>query len=256
MVMKTSTVALLLPLGLLTMPFFDTAAAIVRRKLTGRSIYSTDRGHMHHLMLGKGFATSLVLIIVSLCCLATCASVLASQAFNNEWIVLLTALSIISVLVFTRMFGFAEAMLIKNRVMSLFRPSKKISQMEVRLQGSGDWQRLWILLTDEAIRLNLQQMLLDVNAPALHEGYHARWSRFREADEAPTLWRFEIPLLSAKGQSIGRLLIAGKPDNDPVWSKIATLTKVVESYTNGPGDAAIAGSCPYIEIPKPVSVGA
>jgi hypothetical protein len=147
-------------------------------------------------------------------------------------------------------------MLIKNRVMSLLQPSKKITQMEIRLQGSGDWQRLWVLLTDEAIRLNLQQMTLDVNAPALHEGYHARWSRFREADEAPTLWRFEIPLLSSKGQSIGRLLIAGQPDSVPEWSKIATLTKVVDGYTKGPSDTAIVAAQPYIEITKPVSVSA
>lgn len=252
----TAAVALMLPLGLLAMPFFDTFAAIVRRTLTGRSIYSTDRAHMHHFMLGKGFSNKLVLVIVSMCCVVTCAGVLASQAFHNEWIVLLTTLSIISTLVFTRMFGHAEAMLIKNRIVSLLQPGKKISQMEVRLQGSGDWQRLWVLLTDEAIRLNLQQMTLDVNAPALHEGYHARWSRFREADEAPTLWRFEIPLLSSKGQSIGRLLIAGQRDNVPEWSKIATLTKVVEEYTKGPADTAVVAAQSYLEIPKPLTVSA
>jgi UDP-GlcNAc:undecaprenyl-phosphate GlcNAc-1-phosphate transferase len=251
-----TTVALLLPVGLFTMPFLDTAAAIVRRKLTGRSIYSTDRGHLHHFMLGKGFSTSLVLIIVSLCCLATCAAVLFSQAFNNQWIVLLTMLSIISILVFTRMFGFAEAMLIKSRFLSLFQPREKHSQMEVRLQGSGDWQRLWLLLKDEAPRLNLHQMTLDVNAPALHEGYYAKWSRLREADEAPEMWRFEIPLLSAKGQSIGRLQIVGRPDSEPYWAKIATLTKVVDDYTNGPADTTVGASHAYMEVPNTVTVSA
>lgn len=250
-----TTVALLLPVGLLTMPFFDTAAAIVRRKLTGRSIYTTDRGHMHHCMLRRGFSISLVLVIVSLCCLATCAGVLASQAFNNEWIALLTMLSIVSMLVCTRLFGFAEAMLIKEQVISIFQPAKQTQQMEVRLQGTGDWQRLWILLTDEAVRLNLQQMLLDVNAPAQHEGYHARWSRFHDAGEAPTLWRFEIPL-SSNGQSIGRLLIAGHPDNDPVWSKIATLTQLVEGYTTGGSDSVVLHENPFAETVNPASIGA
>ncbi len=248
-----TTVALCLPLGLLTMPFFDTAAAIIRRKLTGRSIYTTDRGHMHHCMLRKGFSTTLVLVIVSLCCLATCAGVLASQAFENEWIVLLTTLSIISILIFTRVFGFAEAMLVKQRVFGFFQPTKQTTQMEVRLQGTGDWQRLWVLLTDEAIRLNLQQMLLDVNAPSLHEGYHARWSRFQEADEAPSLWRFEIPL-SSSGVAIGRLLIAGLPDQEPVWLKMQTLTKVVESYTQSPlGDSGVNANAAFAEVPGAVS---
>jgi UDP-GlcNAc:undecaprenyl-phosphate GlcNAc-1-phosphate transferase len=248
-----TTVALLLPVGLLTMPFFDTAAAIVRRKLTGRSIYTTDRGHLHHCMLRRGFSTSLVLVIVSMCCLATCAGALMSQAFNNEWIVLLTMLSIVSILIFTRLFGFAEAMLIKEQVMSLLQTTRHTQQMEVRLQGTGDWQRLWILLTDEAVRLNLQQMLLDVNAPSLHEGYHARWSRFHDAGEAPTLWRFEIPL-SQNGCSIGRLLIAGHPDNDPVWSKIATLTELVEGYTRS-GDSVVIENLPIGKPTTPASVG-
>jgi UDP-GlcNAc:undecaprenyl-phosphate GlcNAc-1-phosphate transferase len=253
-----TTVALLLPVGLLTMPFFDTAAAIVRRTLTGRSIYSTDRGHMHHTMLGKGLSTPLVLVVVSVCCIVTSVGVLFSEAFHNEWIIVLTMLSIVSVLVCTRMFGFAEAMLIKKRLISLFQPHKNVSQMEVRLQGSGDWQRLWLLLKGEADRLNLQQMLLDVNAPALHEGYHARWSRFREGDEAPTLWRVEVPLLSAKSQSIGRLVIAGQPDNEPFWDKIGVLMKVVDGYTNGPSSDSVvpATTAAFAEIPNPVSVGA
>lgn len=253
-----TTVALLLPVGLLTMPFFDTAAAIVRRKLTGRSIYTTDRGHLHHCMLRRGYSTSLVLVIVSLCCLATCAGVLASQAFQNEWIVLLTMMSIVSILIFTRLFGFAEAMLIKEQVMRFLQPANQTQQMEVRLQGSGDWQRLWILLTDEAVRLNLQQMLLDVNAPALHEGYHARWSRFHDAGETPSLWRFEIPL-STGGHSIGRLLIAGHPDDNPVWSKIATLTQLVEEFTVArpePPRPPAAETVDFDEATRPASISA
>lgn len=247
-----TTVALLLPVGLMTMPFFDTAAAIVRRKLTGRSIYTTDRGHLHHCMLRRGLSTSIVLVIVSMCCLVTCAGALMSQAFNNEWIVLVTMLSIVSMLVFTRLFGFAEAMLIKEQFMSFFQPARQTQQMEVRLQGTGDWQRLWILLTDEAVRLNLQQMLLDVNAPSLHEGYHARWTRFHDAGEIPTLWRFEIPLAS-NGHSIGRLLIAGHPDSDPVWSKIATLTQLVEDYTSN--DDSVVMDDLLSKTSSPASVG-
>src|SRR5262249_6371219 len=157
------------------------------------------------------------------------------QAFKNDWIVVLTIFSIVGLLVSTRIFGFAEAMLIKQQVMSFFQPTRHAQQMEVRLQGSGDWQRLWLTLTDEASRLNLAQMLLDVNAPSLHEGYHARWSRLHEAGEAPTLWRFEIPL-SSGGTSIGRLLVAGLPDENPAWTKIANLMTIVESYTSGAGD--------------------
>ena len=37
-----ATIVLSFPVALLALPIFDTTAAIVRRKLTGRSLYSTD----------------------------------------------------------------------------------------------------------------------------------------------------------------------------------------------------------------------
>jgi UDP-GlcNAc:undecaprenyl-phosphate GlcNAc-1-phosphate transferase len=224
-----TTIALLLPMGLMAMPFFDTTAAIIRRKLTGRSIYDTDRGHMHHTMLRRGLSTRNVLLVVSACCLVTCAGVLASQALKNEWIILLTTTSVVATLIFTGLFGYAETMLIRQRLVSLLQPTGNDRRMEVRLQGSHDWRQLWSLLREEAERLNLQQLLLDVNAPAIHEGYHARWDRFRGNDETPNLWRFEIPL-ATDGQSVGRLEIAGQPDGTPAWSKIEMLTRLVENY--------------------------
>src|SRR5205807_6415533 len=45
-----ATVALTAPAALLIIPILDTSAAIVRRKLTGRSIFTTDRGHLHHVL--------------------------------------------------------------------------------------------------------------------------------------------------------------------------------------------------------------
>jgi UDP-GlcNAc:undecaprenyl-phosphate GlcNAc-1-phosphate transferase len=226
-----NTLAILLPLGLLTLPFLDTTAAIVRRKLTGRSIYTTDRGHLHHCLLRRGLSTHMVLVVVALCCLVTGGGVLAAYALENELIVLFAVGSVVVTLVWTRMFGFAEVMLIRERGLNRLQPAEPARQMEVRLQGSRDWRVLWNLLTEVAQRLDLQEMLLDVNAPALHEGYHARWDRAAVSDEVPLLWRVTIPLV-ARGQAIGRLEIAGQPDHVPLWSKIAALARVVDAYTD------------------------
>jgi UDP-GlcNAc:undecaprenyl-phosphate GlcNAc-1-phosphate transferase len=225
-----ATIAILLPIGLLTLPFLDTTAAIVRRKLTGRSIYTTDRGHLHHCLLRRGMSIRLVLVVVSVCCLITCGGALASQAFDNELIGLFTIGSVVSTLIWTRLFGHAEVTLIKERLLNLFQPASPARQMQVRLQGSSDWQPLWKLLTETAERLHLQEMRLDVNAPSLHEGYHARWDRAAEADDVPTLWRVTIPL-TVRGVAMGRLEIAGLPDDGPMWLKIATLTELVDEHT-------------------------
>jgi UDP-GlcNAc:undecaprenyl-phosphate GlcNAc-1-phosphate transferase len=247
-----ATIALSTPLVLLTLPIFDTTAAIIRRKLTGRSIYTTDRGHLHHCLLRRGLSTWRVLLLVSSFCLLTGLGVLASQAFNNEWIALLTGLVVVGILILTRLFGYAEVMLVKERLRSLGgalfvrRDGAPARVIEVRLQGSADWNRLWNAVTATAVALNLRQLLLDVNAPSLHEAYHARWDRGEEDGEAPHLWRAEIPL-AARGLPVGRLEIVGSPDQEPVWMKLAALTKVLE----GAADALPALAAPRNEPSRP-----
>src|SRR5205085_264126 len=95
---------------------------------------------------------------------------------------LLTALTVICILITTRLFGHAELLLIKERLFSLgllyFGGSENGSrQIAVHLQGTTEWQRLWVQLTQHAETRRLVYLRLDVNAPALHEGYHARWDR-------------------------------------------------------------------------------
>lgn len=63
-----ATMVLIAPLAVFTIPFLDTLAAVIRRKMTGRSIYATDRSHLHHCLLSRGFSVPVVLALVSLFC--------------------------------------------------------------------------------------------------------------------------------------------------------------------------------------------
>jgi UDP-GlcNAc:undecaprenyl-phosphate/decaprenyl-phosphate GlcNAc-1-phosphate transferase len=231
-----ATLAIMLPLGLLVLPIFDTTAAIIRRKLTGRSIYTTDRGHLHHCLQRTGLSTSGTVAVIFLFCLIACTSVLASQAFENEYITLITVVSIVACLVVSKLFGHAEAMLIKGRLSSLLLPTKGPHHMEVRLQGTINWDNLWQALKNQAAELNLKGILLDVNAPFLHEGYYANWGKAGESDEGKPLWHVEVPMAS-HGLSLGRLVISGQPDDQPVWVKIAAVMRVLDAFNAGMGAA-------------------
>ena len=55
--LKGPAVAIVAPAALLVLPILDTTAAIVRRKLTGRGLAVSDRGHLHHMMLRRGSKT-------------------------------------------------------------------------------------------------------------------------------------------------------------------------------------------------------
>jgi UDP-GlcNAc:undecaprenyl-phosphate GlcNAc-1-phosphate transferase len=230
---QSATVALAAPAALLTIPIFDTMTAIVRRKLTGRSIYTTDRGHIHHCLQRSGLSTRRALHLVSGLCLLTVAGVLASLLWNNELLAIIAALTVVGILVVGRLFGYAEFLLIKERLGSLWfawrhgQSGSIAHQIEVRLQGSVDWKEIWQSLTEEAARLNLTSLCLDVNIPFLHEGYHARWDRLNNTDEVVVTWRADIPLV-VDGHAAGRLEITGTPGAEPMTGKIAAMAALAE----------------------------
>jgi UDP-GlcNAc:undecaprenyl-phosphate GlcNAc-1-phosphate transferase len=234
--LKTSaTLALTAPTAVLTIPIFDTLAAILRRKLTGRSIYNTDRGHLHHCLLRSGFTNRRVLLIVAACCAVTGAGALASLAYSNDLLAVVGALVVVNLLVVSRLFGHAELALLQQRVRStilsfLRGPDPNgCHHTEVRLQGHLDWKELWTTIIACSPRLNLKRVCLDVNAPSINEGYHACWNRPHDDTEGINMWRAEIPL-RVGDRSIGRLEVLGYWDREPVWKKMATLAELVPDF--------------------------
>ncbi len=164
-----ATLALAAPAALLILPIFDTTAAIIRRKLTGRSVYTTDRGHLHHCLLRSGLSVRTALLLVAGLGLVSVGGALGSVAFENEWLAALSAALVVGILMATRLFGHAEFVLLgqrANRVLRSFLrgPNRdQPSELEVRLQGTADWKGLWQTILENAAGLNLRRVRLDVN---------------------------------------------------------------------------------------------
>ncbi|MDQ0507961.1 Phospho-N-acetylmuramoyl-pentapeptide-transferase [Aedoeadaptatus ivorii] len=54
-VMKSiALITIFIPVLILGVPVFDTTFAMIRRKLSGKSIAEADRGHLHHRLLNRG----------------------------------------------------------------------------------------------------------------------------------------------------------------------------------------------------------
>jgi UDP-GlcNAc:undecaprenyl-phosphate GlcNAc-1-phosphate transferase len=227
-----ATVALMTPLVLMTIPIVDTTAAILRRKLTGRSLYATDRGHIHHCLLHRGFSHWKVLLLVSSLCLVTVLGTLASLTYRNEMLALLSASVVVVVLVVTRLFGHVEFKLLQKRltsiVLSLCRipGSTTVKQVSMQLQGSNDWGSLWLRLTDRASELGLVFVRLDINAPAIQEGFHGRWDCGERLADDERLWRADIPL-TAHGQVIGRVEFSSPKGQGCLVTKIDAVSKLI-----------------------------
>jgi UDP-GlcNAc:undecaprenyl-phosphate GlcNAc-1-phosphate transferase len=229
------TVALAAPVAILAIPILDTLAAIFRRKLTGRSIYTTDRGHLHHCLLRQGFSKARVLHVVSLFCLLAAAGAYLSITLGSEWLALLAAFTVAVILVHLRWFGHGEVLLVGDRLKGLacsllqLRRSGGPRHSAIRLQGSAAWTDLWGSLTQSAEEMALKMMHLDINAPALHESFNGRWINpcQEDAEAGLSIWNVAIPLVW-RDQTVGRLEVSGVRDNQPIWMKVAMMTKLLD----------------------------
>jgi len=227
--LKGPTLAIASPLALLILPFTDTAAAIVRRKLTGRGIAVGDRGHLHHVLQNRGLTRARTLILIAALTGIASIGALTSTVLHNDFAALASALAIAAILVSSGLFGTAELRLIRERGRGIFSNLRGRSapvEMEVRLQGEADWAEVWNQITEQAEELNLASVFLDVNAPVWHEGYHRRWTRKDQPGDALSVWRVDLPLLG-HGQLIGRLSVSGSRDRECIAEKLMVLSRIV-----------------------------
>jgi len=210
-----AAVALIMPTAIWAIPIFDVAMAIVRRRLTGRSIYTTDRGHLHHCLVRRGHTGIRLLLVVGSLCSLTGIGAIAGAAFGSDLIAIVGVITALSLLVVTRSFGHAELNLLTNRLRrfasSLVRktsdPDPVLHDEQVRLHGQHTWEQLWQTLTEFAETHSLDGVDLMVNMPSLGEEYHGTW-RSRSKLEPHEIWRSDVPLI-VDGIRVGHVRLVG-----------------------------------------------
>lgn len=235
-VKEAASVALCAPVAIVAIPFFDSFVAILRRRLTGRSIYSVDRGHLHHRLQERGFGPRRMLVVVAALCIVSALGGVLSLKLHSAWFSLLSVSSVIAVLVLSRLFGYAEFRLLSHKLFNLSRSflvPPKANQPEghlqsFRLQGTRNWDYLWEALTEFAEQHQLKEVRLDLNLPWLHEGYHAVWQRRLEGAENDALWQTKVPLC-AESKVYGHLQITGPSHGGLVYVVMSQLAELLES---------------------------
>jgi UDP-GlcNAc:undecaprenyl-phosphate GlcNAc-1-phosphate transferase len=100
---ELTSVSLLLPLVILSLPLADMSAVILGRLRQGRSPFYPDRRHLHHRLLRQGLShrRTVLLIYAFTQWLAALALVLVNAEFRFLWLALATAV-LISLVVTTR----------------------------------------------------------------------------------------------------------------------------------------------------------
>ena len=248
-----ATVALAAPLAIWALPIFDSVAAIMRRKLTGRSIYAVDRGHLHHRLMSLFGNNTRVLIVVAICCAVTCTGALMSMLIENDLAALFAIAAVLGMLVATQAFGHVEFLMFFTRLKTfamsmLFKGTPQ--QYLFRLQGSRDWNVLWQSVTELAEKLNLVELRLDINLAAKQEGFHAKWHGTSNCEKRER-WSAQIPLF-AREHLIGSLSVTGnKPTGMTSCEMIQQFMDMIEPLESEIVSLATDSSK---QEPEPVSV--
>ena len=231
---KQETAFLLaVPLAICAIPILDAGAALVRRITTGQSVFTADRGHLHHALLLRGWSvTKTVMIIAGLAAL-TCGGALISFFTGYDLIAVAVALAVFLSLAMARVFGHAEAAMVASRSLSvgrklLFRGVWRkvpVTESAVQLQGQRKWQTLWIALREAAPIYNLTGLTFQIAIPNLHESFYASWNCDRSANANG--WRATLPL-SLDDQPIGKLSIIGATSGPQALLDMQQLFEVLE----------------------------
>lgn len=230
-----TSVALLVPATVLALPLFDSSMAILRRKLTGRSIFMVDRGHLHHNLQRSGFSGAMLVLVTAVLCGVAAAGALASVLLRSDLLALVALVAVLGSLVASRIFGYAELVLLTRRLQQLVhhvmtrRPAAEQQGREhsVQLQGKRAWTNVWEAMVEYAQKHELSRLCFDLNVPWLHESFHARWSNKVTGGEMAERWTTNLPIV-VNGRALGRVELVGTLRSGEVLPVLETVAELID----------------------------
>ena len=229
------SISLMTPLVLMSIPLFDSSMAILRRKLTGRSVFTVDRGHLHHNLIRHGIRNRALVGAITLLTMITAGGALVGVFLKSDLISLSSAIFAIGSLVLSRLFGFAELELLMKKGWTFSSSflgfpntsGQRTMQQVVKLQGNRNWETVWQTLVEFCEKHNMARVRLDLNMPWLHEGFHANWHR-NKMPEFSERWSVKLPLIQS-GKVYGNLEFIGRHQDGETLVVMARLAELLET---------------------------
>ena len=215
-----ATVAAAPILAIWSILIFDSIAAVMRRKLTGRSIYDCDRGHIHHRLQSKGLSAEQTSLIVGSLCTVTSMGAIASVYYGRPNMGLAISCVTVAILILTRIFGHVEATLAGKRLLQFGRNSIQPLQRApearsdtTRLQGDVKWEQVWQSIIEVAEKYELSRVRLNLHIARNHEDFFASWESelARKSADTSTDWTIVRPIVFRE-MGYGRIVAEG-PQN-------------------------------------------
>jgi UDP-GlcNAc:undecaprenyl-phosphate GlcNAc-1-phosphate transferase len=253
-----TSVALPPLVALLTLPLLDVACALLRRWLTGRSLFTPDRGHIHHCLKERLRSTHTALGAgVGLAVVGAAGALLSRTAGLGDPVSALAVLVTIGLLVGTKTFGRSELRLFWFRIKASIAPiwaaaRRSAVRHECHLQGIRDWAAVWDDLLRAADPESIQRIELTIDMTAAGEAFLGQWSS-SEAPDEETSWLL-VHTLHSRGIPMGTLRLAGNAEggHSHYLNHVQDLVQMAEGHLQ----AAVATASPAAVASVVIPTGA
>jgi UDP-GlcNAc:undecaprenyl-phosphate/decaprenyl-phosphate GlcNAc-1-phosphate transferase len=177
---STTLLSMIAPLMVLFVPLLDVVLSIVRRFLHRQSIFSADRGHIHHKLLSRGLPPrQVVLILYGFCGLAGVAGLVltATQAQYHSFVVIVVVLAAwlgIQHLDYTE-FGIIGRLVFGGGFHRLLNAQLSLAQFEQEMVASKTLENAWELLCRESSAFGFSGVELQVDSEKRTKWTSAYW---------------------------------------------------------------------------------
>lgn len=209
---STSSLQVVPALCVALVPLADVLFAIIRRLNSGRSIFSPDRGHVHHRLqrrFGKGYPLLGALAMIQV---PFCLTSVAGVYWRDDYVAALIASSLMLLFVTSGVLGRAETRILFYRtkyfVIKRFRRAKYDARGEFfHPQGTIRWVELWRETLEIARSSSCVSVYLDVDMPFANEDFYSEWNNLdwtRKIRSTRNRLKFDVPL-TVEGRFAGRL---------------------------------------------------
>lgn len=221
-------ISIAIPIVALGLPILDTALTIVRRFLRLQPIFSPDRGHIHHRLLGRGHSPRNVAFLLYIACglFSTAGAFLAYPADSVVLlVVMLSIICLIGLALLIQRLGFIEFQEFGRLARGTVSPRETIGrnvrfrEASTRLRELDDVREIFAELasvfSDEKIpraEIRLQRWFLDrrpavVTGEGRGEDELAVWSLNELHDDSESWWEIVLPLVAGDDRRMGSLVI-------------------------------------------------
>jgi UDP-GlcNAc:undecaprenyl-phosphate/decaprenyl-phosphate GlcNAc-1-phosphate transferase len=229
----SASLALAAPLCMVAIPMFDSCAALMRRKLTGRSLFAADRGHFHHILQQQGYSVPQTVLIIVGVCLVTSIGALLSFHLRKDVVAIATMVFVIGTLVACRIFGHIEFGLVVHRCMSGLHwrlggqanSPEGVVQHAYHLYGDCNWNDLWTALSESAETFGLIRIEFRILMPSICESFYGVWAKPSSSSDEEQ-WSIKSPLFF-NGQLAGNLALTGHASKSAIQA-INVVTDFLE----------------------------